>query len=304
MFMDEQGLQDWRWDDLRTVLAIAHSGSLSGAARQLGSSHPTVFRRIRDIENRLDLKLFERSATGYLPTPAGDMVIAAAERMAANVEELDIELGNGDVSIRDRLRITCSDTVYFFILAPLLSQFRQLYPDVTLEVAVTGDFVNLQRHDADVALRVSRRASEHLHGVKLAEFGLGVHAHKDRAAAMTRPVVLNEHDWIGFDESMTYTGVARFMVEHGLEPSVVFRVNSLIACCEAVKQNIGLGVMPYYAGAALDDVVCLEDVTDEVRTELWAVSMPAMRRRPAIRALFSYLEESIAPLQPMLLRPA
>lgn len=304
MFMDEQDLHNWRWDDLRTVLAIAHSGSLSGAARQLGSSHPTVFRRIRDIENRLDLKLFERSPTGYLPTPAGDMVIAAAERMAVNVEELDIELGNGTVSIRDRLRITCSDTVYFFILAPLLSEFRRRYSDVTLEVTVTSDFVNLQRHDADVALRVSRRASEHLHGVRLAEFGLGVHAHKDRAAAMARPIVLNDHDWIGFDESMTYTGVARFMVDHGLEPNVVFRVNSLIACCEAVKQNIGLGVMPYYAGAALEDVVCLEDVTDEVRTELWAVSMPAMRRRPAIRALFSFLEESMEPLQPTLLRPA
>jgi len=303
MFMDEQNLQTWRWDDLRTVLAIAHTGSLSGAARQLGSSHPTVFRRIRDIEARLDIKLFERSPTGYLPTPAGDTVIAAAERMAANVEALDIELGNGEVPIRDRLRVTCSDTVYFFILAPLLSDFRRRYPEVTLEVIVTGDLVNLQRHDADVALRVSRRASEHLHGVRLAEFGLGVHAHKDRAAEMERPVVLTDHDWIGFDESMTYTGVARFMIEHGLERRVVFRVNSLIACCEAVRHDIGLGVMPYYAGAALDEVVCLDGVTDEVRTELWAVSMPAMRRKPAIRALFSYLEESMAPLQPTLLRP-
>ena len=117
------------------------------------------------------------------------------------------------------------------------------------------------------------------------------------------PIVLTDHDWIGFDESMTYTGVARFMIEHGLERRVVFRVNSLIACCEAVRHDIGLGVMPYYAGAALDDVVCLDGVADEVRTELWAVSMPAMRRKPAIRALFSYLEERMAPLQPTLLRP-
>ena len=230
-------------------------------------------------------------------------MIATAERMASDVRALDKELGGEEIPVRDTLRLTCSDTVYFYILAPLLSEFRRRYSEVTLEVTVTNDFVNLQRHDVDVALRVSRRASEHLHGVRLAEFGLGVHAHKDHAARMDRPVALGDHDWIGFDESMTYTGVARFMAEHGLERRVVFRVNSLIACCEAVRQNIGLGILPYYAGAAIDEVVCLDGVENEVRTELWAVTMPAMRRKPAIRALFDYLEETVPPLQPTLLRP-
>ncbi len=61
-----------RWDDLRIALAVATAGSLSGAGRSLGLSHATVFRRLRDIEDRLGVRLFERSRTGYAPTTAGE----------------------------------------------------------------------------------------------------------------------------------------------------------------------------------------------------------------------------------------
>ena len=68
MFTTEQQGMDWDWTELRIVLAVAKSGSLSGAARELGTSHPTVYRRIRLLEQRLGADLFEKSATGYVPT--------------------------------------------------------------------------------------------------------------------------------------------------------------------------------------------------------------------------------------------
>lgn len=74
------------WDDLRTVLEISRSGSLSGAARQLGVSHATVFRRLRNIERRLGVLLFERSPGGYQPTLAGEEMAQAAARVHQEVE--------------------------------------------------------------------------------------------------------------------------------------------------------------------------------------------------------------------------
>ncbi|EGC99966.1 LysR family regulatory protein, partial [Burkholderia sp. TJI49] len=67
--MDEQRIS---WDDLRLVLAVAQAGSLAGAARRLGVSHATVFRRLAALEAGLRVRLFERTRTGYAPTPAGD----------------------------------------------------------------------------------------------------------------------------------------------------------------------------------------------------------------------------------------
>src|SRR4051812_12583573 len=69
------------WEDLRTVLAVARAGSLSGAARVLTVEHSTVFRRVEGIERRLGIRLFERARSGYLTTAHGDAVVDAAQVM-------------------------------------------------------------------------------------------------------------------------------------------------------------------------------------------------------------------------------
>ena len=301
--MDEQLDLKWSWDDLRTILAISRTGSLSGAARLLGSSHPTIYRRVRDIEQRFSLELFERTATGYLPTPTCELVLETAERMAADVQGLDAALGAEQIAVRDTLRVSCSDTIFFYVLGAPLASFKKCYPEVTLDIQVTNDFINLQRHEADIAIRVSRRSSGNLHGVRLADIGLGVHAHKDHPAVTDRPLDITAHDWIGFDESMSLTGMARLMAERGLERNVAFRVNSLVAACEAVRQGMGLAIVPYYAKAAIPDIVALEAPEAEIVNELWIVSMPATQRRPAARAFFQHMQAAFAPLQPALVKP-
>ncbi len=69
------------WSDFEVVLAVAVAGSLSGASRAMGVSHATVFRRLGDIEKRLGVALFERSRTGYRPTPAGEELAETAKVM-------------------------------------------------------------------------------------------------------------------------------------------------------------------------------------------------------------------------------
>ena len=79
----------FHWDDLRVILAIAVAGTLSGAGRRLGMSHATVFRRLGEIEDRLGVKLFERSRTGYSSTLAGEEAAAAARRIESEVLEVE-----------------------------------------------------------------------------------------------------------------------------------------------------------------------------------------------------------------------
>ncbi|MCL7943657.1 LysR family transcriptional regulator [Marinobacter sp. ATCH36] len=81
--MDEQSI---RWDDLQIVWAISESGTLSGAGRRLKVSHATVFRRLGNLEKRLGVALFERSRTGYTPTPAGEDIAAVAQQVEANIK--------------------------------------------------------------------------------------------------------------------------------------------------------------------------------------------------------------------------
>src|SRR5215469_15171626 len=64
----------WRkldWNDVRTFLAVAESGSLNAAARVLGMTQPTISRRMEDLEYRLSARLFDRSSRGVTLTDAG-----------------------------------------------------------------------------------------------------------------------------------------------------------------------------------------------------------------------------------------
>lgn len=300
MFNNEQNSRNWNWDDLRTVLAVADSGSLSGAARLLGSSHPTVFRKIRKFEKRLNSELFEKSATGYLPTNAGEIVIETARRLAAEVDELNHQLGLGSPPMSGTLRLTCSDTVYTYLLAPMLSDFRQRYPDVILDVLVSNEMINLLHQDIDVAIRSARRSEQSLHGVKLADVNIAAHAHMDHPVFKQHPLRLTAHDWVGYDENLMMTGLARFLRDHELERCVVFRANSLTVACEAIRNNIGLGLMPSYVAAVVPEVRRVPLAYAQIISELWVVSTRAQQKKPLIRTFFAFLEEQFAPLQELI----
>ena len=70
------------WDDYRIILQITDAGSLAKAASLAGLSHPTMFRRINAIEERLGVRLFDRFRTGYRPTLAGEALVATAREIA------------------------------------------------------------------------------------------------------------------------------------------------------------------------------------------------------------------------------
>src|ERR1700724_243989 len=67
------------WDDVRYFLAVARTGTLSAAARQLGTEHTTVARHIQALEDELNSRLFHKSNSGYGLTDAGERLLAGAE---------------------------------------------------------------------------------------------------------------------------------------------------------------------------------------------------------------------------------
>src|SRR5918999_3199739 len=107
-----------RWDELRLVLAIGRSGTLSGGARRLAIDHSTAFRRLGALEARLGVRLFERARDGYVATAAGEAVIAAAARFDETVGELERRLAGEDLRPSGTVRVTTTDTL-LGLLAPL-----------------------------------------------------------------------------------------------------------------------------------------------------------------------------------------
>ena len=99
------------WEDFRLVGAVAETGGLPAAARSLGLSHSTVFRRLARIEAAVGAPLFERGREGYAATPAGEEMAAAALAMAEDAAAFASRLEKREIAPAGDLRIATSDAL-------------------------------------------------------------------------------------------------------------------------------------------------------------------------------------------------
>lgn len=141
------------WDDLRLVLAIAREGTLSRAARRVGLSQPTLGRRLRALEARLDARLFDRTPEAHTLTPAGRAILGHVERMELDALAVERLVRGRDAGVRGRVRVTASEWVAAHWIAPSLATLAQQHPALEVELAESARHVVLTRREADVAVR-------------------------------------------------------------------------------------------------------------------------------------------------------
>ena len=113
---------------------MVRDGSLSGAARKLSLTQPTVGRHIDALEACLGLTLFSRSPQGLKATPAALELVSYAETMAAASAALRRTASGGAKADRGTVRITASEMVGCEVLPPMLASFRDSHPGITLEL--------------------------------------------------------------------------------------------------------------------------------------------------------------------------
>ncbi len=294
--MDEQGSS---WDDLRTVLAIGRAGSLSGAARILRVSHPTVFRRLNQIERRLGVRLFERKRFGYTLTVAGEELVAVAERVEADVAVVERRLAGQDLRPSGTVRVTTTDTLVG-LLTPVFAEFRAAHAGIELDLIVSSEVLNISRRDADVAIRPSRQVPENLIGRKASEIGMAVYGHQRLLAGRRRDVALADYPWVGPDESLSYLPLARWLRERRLDERLVYRTNTLLGCREAARGGIGLAVLPCMLGDPAPELVRVGPLLDELRGELWLLTHRDLRDVVRIRVFLDFVTEALRGLRSVL----
>lgn len=287
--MEEQHLA---WDDLRTVLAIAEAGSLSGAARGLGVSHATVFRRLGAIEERLGVQLFERGRGGYTPTTAGEDVAGAAKRIESEVVGVERRVAGRDLLPSGTLRITTTDTLLNGLLSPILARFRQNYPEITLEIAVSNVLLSLSKREADVAVRPTQEPPENLVGRRAGRIAQAVYGAATVFAGAASPDYATV-DWVGPDETLWYRQLDAWMKQQGHDERCRYRVDSLQGMQAGVCDGVGIAVLPCYLGDGDRRLVRLGDPIPELVNDLWLLTHPDLRRVARIRAFTEFVGDAI-----------
>jgi len=282
------------WDDLRYFRAVAEAGTLNGARKQLGVNHSTVFRRIRGLEEKLGVRLFERRDGRYHLTGAGEALMVRAEQVARAIDEVDRLILGGDRTLEGRVRITCPDGFAYYELPPLLAEFRALYPGIEVELLASSDDYDLTRMEAEIALRATHNPPEHLVGRQLRKvpwylYGLGgeVSSAGDRLCVED----LTGQSVIGPDRSLLRLAPMQWLEKHGHLYRTSARANTLMAMAAMVRAGVGLALLP---DDVAPDLVPLGEFERRFHSPLWLLTHPDLRSNARVQACTRFLAQRMS----------
>jgi DNA-binding transcriptional LysR family regulator len=286
------------WDDYRTVLAVSLARSLAGAAEQLGVNQSTVFRRLGAMEERLGARLFERSRTGYSLTAAGEEMVKLAERMAEEITDFERRLTGHDLRPQGDLRVTTNDTLVVHLLTPIFASFRKKYPEITLDVVIGNQSLNLSKRDADVAIRATNDPPETLVGRRLADIPWAIYGAESLGVTTLDPVDYRAYSWIGLGDNLSGLKPGRWLVQNVGEDRIGWKINTVLGLAEAVAEGAGLGLLPCFIAHTFPNLVPLSEPKQEFAGALWLLTHPDLRGTARVRVFMDHVAAEIGRRRP------
>ncbi len=277
------------WDDMRLVHAIADAGTLSGAARALRVSHPTAFRRLNRLEQKMEVRFFDRARDGYAGTAAAAEVSALVERLGSDVLAVERRIAGRDLRPSGTLRIATTDALLFGWLSRGLRELRRAYPDIRLELVVSNDVFNLSRREADVAVRPAREPDENLVGRRIGNIEQAAYIAATLSAQAKDAEWMASADWIGPDDSMTYSAFDRWLEQEGHIERCRIRVNSVYGMHSAVRAGLGLSVLPCYLGEHDASLSRVGEAIPTMATDLWILTHSDLRKTERVRVFMDHV---------------
>ncbi|SKA36650.1 transcriptional regulator, LysR family [Enhydrobacter aerosaccus] len=232
------------WDLYRTFRAVLQEGSLSGAARTLGLTQPTVGRHVEALERRLGVALFTRSRHGLAPTDAALALRPHLDMLETTAASLLRTASSRGSAMRGTVRVTASEVIGVEVLPPIFATLRRQHPEISVELVLSNEVTDLLRRDADIAVRMIRPRQEALLVQRVGTVKVGLHAHRLYLERHGMPASLDQlqaHALIGFDrETATIRSMQRrlpaFRRNH-----FSFRADSDLAQLAAIRAGFGIG---------------------------------------------------------------
>lgn len=281
--MNAQG-QDW--DDLRLFLAVARAGSLSGAARTLGVTHSTVFRRIGAFEARLGVRLFDRMPGGYALTAAGEEMRNSVLRIEEQIAALALKVTGQDQRPSGMIRITTTDLLAVGLLPRHIAVFRAEWPGIEIEVVVADTMLDLTRREADVALRIGNPVQETLVGRRVGRLAFAVYAASGPSAREP-----GDSDWIGYGSA--HGPLSRSLARWWPQMRQVFRTNSIIAAHAAARAGIGLAALPCVLADCDPELVRAASLPEDFMLDLWLLTHEDLRHTARVRIFLDFMAAAL-----------
>jgi DNA-binding transcriptional LysR family regulator len=287
------------WEGARAFLEVVRSGSFRSAAQSLGTSVNTLRRQIDELEHETGLIVLTRHVDGVRLTSEGKLLVGAVQRMES--ASFDIarvrDLG---VSMQGEVRLSVTEGLGAFWLAPRLVEFQRAYPALLVDMRCAMHPADVLRLETDIAIQITRPVANDLRVVKLGRLHAMPFASPDYLKAFGSPkniaelrkhrIVLQISDQITSAEEFT-----RLFPNTPQVGLVGFRTNVSSSHYWVIARGGGIGMLPTY-GQALGGRIEPVDVEGvRISQDIWLTYHPDVARIARVRRMIDWLIDAFSP---------
>lgn len=289
------------FEDMRMFCQVMESGSFTAAADQMGLSKQFISRRLMQLEERLGVRLLNRSTRRLDVTPLGQSYYESALRLLSEVEQVEQGIAGQNSEPRGTLRLSAPLSFALAHLGCLLPQFLQRYPEVSVEVDLSDRPVDLISEGYDLVLRIGVLEDSSLIARRIATIERVYCASPDYLAGQgvpEKPEDLKNHACLPYGHGRQVQW--RFQVKGkplNVHVAGRMRANNGELLKEVAMAGLGVTYLPtFIVGDALRDgrlVKVLEDFQPEPLTLSAVYPQHRQASRP-VQALIEFLRERLA----------
>jgi DNA-binding transcriptional LysR family regulator len=285
----------------RVFVEVVERGSQTAAAEALEISRAMVSRYLGELETWVGARLLHRTTRKLSLTGAGEQLLGQCREMLAMAEAMQSVSRTDEAAPRGTLRIACSQSLAQAWLVHALDEFIRLYPQVSVDLLVGSQAVNLVEARIDLALRITNQLDPNLIARQLAvcrSVVCATPAYLAQHGTPQRPEDLAQHNCLSY----AYFGRSIWEFSRAGEPHAVavsgnLSANESMVLLEAVLADTGISLQPRYSVSAhLRSGALVQLLPDYEPQQLGIHALYGTRRQmpPALRALLDFLIKRLA----------
>lgn len=284
------------WDHFQSLHAVLTAGSLSAAAKRRGLTQPTVGRHIDELERQLGAPLFLRSPRGLQPTELALALRPHLDDMAAAAQTAVRDASGAAEGTAGVVRVTASEIVGVEVLPPILASFREIHPEIAIEVVLSNRNQDLTRRDADIAVRMSRPTQNTLVARKVGVVGFGFYARADYLERHGGPESwddLRRHAVIGFDSQAPPLPDGAVVGGPISREVFALRTDNDLAQIAALRAGFGIGACQHTIARRAGLVQVMPEAL-AFELEMWVCMHENLKSNRRMRLMFDHLVAGLA----------
>ena len=273
------------WDDIRTALAVARTGTVSGAADALGVHHATVIRRIDALEAQLGARLFQRHPRGYALTEAGQTLLRTADEADERFQQMAARIAGTGERIAGEVIITTVPNIDD-ILMPALTALMSRYRDLRVTYLTDSRLFRLSTGEAHIAIRAGTKPADPDYVVqRLSRIEGRLYAAPAYLAQFGDAPRPAQHRFVGLGEPGHNAPYARWLRANVDPANVVLATGEVTAMEAVIRAGLAIGILPATRSKGLVPL----DWPFEWGSDLWLVTHVDLHRTAKIQAVLTEL---------------